>query len=325
MKKTTKTGLAVVVLLLVLGMISACIGNYFVNLALVRPKKGAVKDIVPEAVTTNKTQQEIAKNREKIEEHTEKWLQDAKQETASIVSDDGLNLKAVKYYTAEKSSKWAFLVHGYCGRGSDMRNVAAYYLEQGYNVFMPDMRAHGESEGTYIGMGWLDKADVLKWLDTILAEDADAKIILHGISMGGATVMMVSGEKLPEQVKAIVEDCGYTSVWDIFSDELDALFGLPSFPILDICRIVGNIRAGYDMKEASAIDQVKKSETPILFIHGSEDNFVRTEMVYEVYEAARCEKELLVVDGAGHGEAYSLEPDLYFDTVFSFLDTYLTE
>ena len=88
--------------------------------------------------------------------------------------------------------------------------------EQGWNVLLPDMRTHGESEGKYIGMGWLDRLDVLKWIDLIRERDEQAQIILHGVSMGGATVMMTSGEALPENVRAVIDDCGYTSVWDIF-------------------------------------------------------------------------------------------------------------
>lgn len=323
MKKRTKIILAAVLVLLLLVAAAAGVGNYFVNFALVRAEEGTEKNVAPEAATTDEVQQTVEENNERIAKHTEEWLSKAEKETASITSEDGLKLVADKYYGDRDSHKWALLIHGYGGNRSGMQNIGAYYLEQGYNLLMPDMRAHGESEGTFIGMGWLDRLDVLQWLNLIVSEDEEAEIVLHGVSMGGATVMMVSGEQLPSQVKAIVEDCGYTSVWDIFSDELDALFHLPSFPLLDLCNLVGRIRAGYDFKEASALEQVQKSTTPMLFIHGSEDNFVHTDMVYELYEAAQCEKELLVVEGAGHGESYNLDPELYFETVFGFLENYI--
>ena len=199
-----------------------------------------------------------------------------------------------------------------------MYHIGQAYWERGFNTLMPDMSAHGESEGTYIGMGWLDRKDILLWIDYIISLDSQAEIYLHGVSMGGATVMMVSGEELPEQVQGIVEDCGYTSVWDIFSDELEYLFGLPDFPFLYSANLFGNIRAGYDFKEASAVEQVKKSQVPMVFIHGGEDNFVKTDMVYDVYEACPTEKELLVIEGAGHGQAYGMDPELYFGTIFEF-------
>ena len=136
---------------------------------------------------------------------------------------------------------------------------------------------------------------------------------------------MTSGEELPPQVKAIVEDCGYTSVWDIFEDELGALFHLPAFPIMPVANVISSLRAGYSFSEASSLEQVKKARVPVLFIHGEKDNFVHTEMVYPLYEACPAEKQLLVVEGAGHGSSYSKDPDLYFDTVFGFVDSYVTQ
>ena len=168
-------------------------------------------------------------------------------------------------------------------------------------------------------MGWPDRKDMLKWINWIVERDSEAEIVLHGISMGGATVMMTSGERLPSQVHAIVEDCGYTSVWDIFADEAKYLFKLPSFPALDVASAV----SVNGFKEASSLKQVEKAKVPILFIHGSEDNFVHTEMVYKLYEACRAEKQLLVVEGAGHGNSYNHAPELYFDTVFGFLEPYI--
>ena len=113
------------------------------------------------------------------------------------------------------------------------------YYEHGYNVLLPDDRASGKSEGNHIGMSYLDKDDMKLWINWILNEDPDAKIIVHGVSMGGATSMMLS-EDNPEQVVCYIEDCGYTSVYDIFSSELDKRFGLPPF-LSWICRILCQI------------------------------------------------------------------------------------
>ena len=183
------------------------------------------------------------------------------------------------------------------------------------------MRSHGDSEGKLIGMGWLDKEDVKLWIDYVLDLDPEAEIVLHGVSMGGATVMMTSGEDLPENVKAIIDDCGYTSVWDEFTDEARYLFHISQFPILYTASAVSKIRAGYSFQEASAIEQVKKTNIPIFFIHGSEDNFVNTDMVYSLYDACPTQKDIYVVEGAGHGQSLYLDPDLYFEKVFSFIDS----
>ena len=187
---------------------------------------------------------------------------------------------------------------------------------------MPDLRSHGDSEGDYLGMGLVDRKDLLKWINLLTEKDSEAKIVLHGISMGGATVMMTSGEELPDNVVAVVEDCGYTSVWDVFSDEIESLFHVPTFPLLDTASLISELRAGYGFKEASALSQVSKAKVPIFFVHGSEDNFVHTDMVYSVYEACSTEKELYIAEGAEHGEAMYIDPDVYYEKIFAFLQKY---
>lgn len=310
-------------LLLILVVLAAAVllfaGNYLVDFAIVR-EENVEKDVAPPAEISEEAGNVIAENLAAINAQKEAWLAGTTVEEVSITSEDGLTLKGDLFAGDEDSHRWLLGIHGYTGQRSDTQNIASFYGEQGYHVLTPDMRAHGESEGKYIGMGWLDRKDVLQWIDFIIARDPQAEIILHGVSMGGATVMMVSGEELPENVKGIVEDCGYTSVWDIFADELAYLFHLPTFPMLDAANLMSKIRAGYDFREASAVKQVAKSTVPMVFIHGSEDNFVHTDMVYEVYEACQTPKELLVVEGAGHGQAYQMDPELYFTTVFDFLD-----
>ena len=172
-------------------------------------------------------------------------------------------------------------------------------------------------------MGWLDRKDMLKWIDYVISLDKNAQIALYGESMGGATVMMTSGEDLPSNVKAIVEDCGYTSVLEMFKKELNERFGLKPFPILNAAEMVTQLRAKYNFTEASALEQVKKSKTPMLFTHGGNDTYVPTKMVYELYEAANVEKDMLIIDGAAHGAAPDVDPETYYEKVFSFLDKYI--
>ena len=216
------------------------------------------------------------------------------------------------------------MVHGYTSEQSSIYDIARHYSDKGYNVLTPDLRAHGLSEGKYVGMGWLDRNDLLLWIDYLLRNYRNSEIILHGVSMGAATVMMASGEDLPTNVKLIVEDCGYTSVWDIFSFELNLRFNLSTFPVLNAASFITSVRAGYNYKEASSIDQIKKSVTPILFIHGNADEFVPVNMAYKLYDNANINKELIIVDGAGHAESRLADEELYYGSIFSFIDKYLS-
>ena len=253
----------------------------------------------------------------------------------NISSFDGLRLYG-QYFSADGGSsaggdgavkRIAVCFHGYTSFGGGNNSAAAgFFLENGFDVLLPDLRAHGNSEGEYVGFGCLDRYDGLEWIKLLQNKYRKAdregrlEIYLYGVSMGGATVMMTAGEALPGNVKGVVEDCGYTTVWDIFADELDYLFHLPAFPVLTAADLVARVRAGYGFTEASALEQVAKAAVPVLFIHGSEDNFVYTDMVYDLYDACRTPKDLLVVEGAGHGESYAMDPALYFDTVFGFIE-----
>jgi fermentation-respiration switch protein FrsA (DUF1100 family) len=195
-----------------------------------------------------------------------------------------------------------------------------YYEDLGYNILMPDARGHGKSEGNYIGLGWHDRKDYVQWIEYVIDRvGADSQIILHGVSMGGATVLMVSGEELPDNVKAIISDCAYTSVKEELAYQLKRMYNLPPFPLLHSTSILTRVRAGYYFAEASALKQVSSSKTPILFIHGGEDSFIPVEMTLELYEKCSSEKELFIVLEAGHGVAYNIDKEGYRKRVIDFL------
>ena len=102
------------------------------------------------------------------------------------------------------------------------------------------------------------------------------------------------------------------------------MFGLPTFPVLDAASLVTQVRAGFGFKEASAVEQLKKTTLPILFIHGEDDTFVPYWMLDVVYEAcASPDKERLSVPGAAHGEASWEDPELYWSTVEAFLGKHM--
>ncbi|MCR5791400.1 MAG: alpha/beta hydrolase [Lachnospiraceae bacterium] len=319
MKTKKKTVLCVILALLIAA--DLIISEILFLFALGRPKK-VHSDVMPDPVTTEEVQDTVSMNRKALHEKTDAWLESAERERVTIESEDGLLLVGEMFFTDRSSHLWVLAAHGYgyTGTRQAMYDYMLPYAERGYNVLTPDLRAHGESEGRYIGMGWLDRKDLTRWIDQILLEDPAAQIVLHGVSMGGAAVMMTAGEPLPGNVKAVVEDCGYSSVWDMFSDEAKYLFHIPAFPLLYTASFLSGLQAGYTFQEASSLDQIKKVKCPVFFIHGDRDNFVHTDMVMKLYEACPTEKDLFVAEGAGHGDAYYMDPDSYIRAVFSFLD-----
>ena len=285
-------------------------GNFLFNLAL-NPKSS-------KSIIFNNEFDEVKANM-RIE--NEKWLNENAKDI--YIEDKKIKLHSYEVINKKESKTWVIAVHGYTDSAYFMVNAAKQFLNYGYNVLMPDLRAHGKSEGKYIGMGWLDRLDLIKWIDYLIATYGDIKIILYGISMGAATVMMASGENLPSNVRMVIEDCGYTSVWDEFAHELKYLFHMPTFPALYNANVITRIRAGYSLRKASSIKQIKKSKIPILFIHGDKDKFVPFYMLDKLYDAAICKKEKLVIKGAGHAEAQAIDPQKYWHTVRKFIKRYI--
>lgn len=236
---------------------------------------------------------------------------------------DGLKLHAAYFPPIKENSEKKRVVicfHGYTSKGlADFTGLTDYYFRHGYAMLHPDARAHGDSEGDYIGFGCLDRKDALGWIDWVLQKcGTDVEIFLHGISMGGATVLMASGLELPPQVKGIISDCGFTSPKEVFTHVLNTMYHLPAFPIIPAANIVNKRLAGYGMDECNAKREVAKAKVPIIFIHGSKDTFVPVKMCQELYDCCASPKKKLIVEGAAHGESYFKDMKAYEEALDEF-------
>ena len=321
-EKILKIIIAILLILILLGVgLTEVIGNYFVNYAIARSGAGGDRKISQEStIEVLGEDEKIIENNKKIaKENSEKWSEAIQQKQVEVKANDNITLRGTEYLNQEETNKWAIILHGYRSNPSSVLTIGEHFSEKGYNVLIPSMRACADSEGEYVGMGWLDKEYLKCWINLIIEENKNAEIILHGSSMGAATVLMASGDELPANVKNIIADSGYTSVWDIFASEAKARFNLPEFPVLNMFQIVANRKAKYDIKEASSLEQVKKSKTPILFIHGDKDDFVPEYMCEKLYDATNCKKEKLIIHGAGHTDGKYREPEKYYNTIFDWI------
>ncbi|MFD0677807.1 MULTISPECIES: alpha/beta hydrolase [unclassified Paenibacillus] len=306
----------VIIIVLIIILFITLASFYFYHVAIARTDKSFLN---------GNPDLEVKVTAQKPFQSIEEWWRKQAYSEWSLVSNDGFKLHAYYLVADQPTNKTAILAHGYSGKSEQMRELAKMYRDSlGFNVLMPDARGHGRSEGNYIGFGWSERQDYVKWIDRVIEQTgSQAQIVLHGISMGAATVTMTSGEDLPPNVKVIVEDCGYTSVKDQLSYQLKRMYHLPSFPLIQSTSLLTKLRAGYFFGEASALEQVKKSKTPTLFIHGDTDLFVPTQMVYELYENSPTHKKLFIVPGAGHGMARQTNPEAYDQEVAKFIGNYV--
>ena len=255
-----------------------------------------------------------------------KWVEDYGYEKHYIMSDRGEGLVGYLMKAKEPSDIYVFGAHGYRSYGKkEFCGFAQYYLSRGINVFFPDHVASGESEGTHCSFGYHEKEDCMKWLKYMTDHfGKDIKIILHGVSMGSATVCMMTGRNdLPENVKFTVADCGFTTAKDLFKFKMDGL-GIPDFGLLKGVNFVNMINHGFDFRDIAPTESVKNAKVPMLFVHGKEDNLVPSYMAKELFDNCSAPyKDILIVEGADHAQAHVDGKQEYEDKIDAFIEKFV--
>jgi fermentation-respiration switch protein FrsA (DUF1100 family) len=246
-------------------------------------------------------------------------------------SDDGCHLAGHVLVIDPDSKHWVILVHGFGGAWKEGMLYARHYAERGYNMLFCEMRGHDSSGGPLIGMGWPDRRDLVAWAEWLVAEKGDdVEVVLHGHSMGGASVCMAAGESdLPSQVKAAVSDCAYSDLWNELACIVKGGMGLSVHPLMDAMRLcLMRHDGGYDVAKVSPEDAVSHSRVPVLLIHGEQDTFVPPYMAKRLADAcggaaAHDGHELVMMPGAGHCQSSFADPFTYYSRLFFFLERFI--
>lgn len=247
------------------------------------------------------------------------WLRAQNPRELTLTSYDGLRLHA-RWIPAEKARGTIVFFHGWHSSiVGDFGPSMPRYHDMGFNLLLTDQRAQNGSEGRFITFGIRESRDVAPWVELHNRIFGACPVFLAGLSMGATTVLMVAGEKLPDNVRGIIADCGFTSPWEIMADVARTRAHLPAFPLLYLvnfwCRTLG----GFDARENSTVRAMEKNRLPVFLAHGEADNFVPCRMSREAYDAARCPKTLLTVPGAGHGRSYLVQKERYINMLSEFL------
>ena len=232
-----------------------------------------------------------------------------------ITSFDGTEL-AAHYFEVPNAKRVLIAMHGWRSSWDrDFAVISSFWEECGCSVLYAEQRGQGQSGGGHMGFGLLERFDCLsvtQWVCEHLA--GDLPVYLMGLSMGATTVLMTAGfPALPEQVKGVVADCGFTSpgaIWKhVMEDNLKLSYrGLRQREVNALCKKM----IGMESSCYSTLDAMKENtRVPILFIHGTDDHFVPVQMTVENYEACRAPKKLLIVPGADHALSYLLDREKY--------------
>lgn len=302
--------IAIIVTVLLLALLGVLF--YFFALAFIKQNMGDIDDVEsPVNKPLEKYKDTIRNGIEHVQNTEHKWVY--------TVSFDGLKL-AARYYDIG-SEKTIILFHGY--RSSSARDFSCavkMYMSFGFNVLLCDQRSHGRSEGVLITFGVKERYDVLVWTEYAIEKLGAKKIVLGGISMGATTVLLSIPLGLPENVKAAVVDCGFTSPIDIIKKVARDSFKINPTLILPLLNLLCKIFGRFSLYGVSTKDAVKSANFPIMIIHGKSDNFVPCYMSEETFEC--CDKskcKLLEIEGAQHGLSYLVDPESVNNNIKQFL------
>lgn len=247
------------------------------------------------------------------------WLNDHNAQDVYITSKDGLNLHGL-WVPAENPKGTILLAHGYRSTMLvDFGFAFDFYHNYGLNLLIPEQRSHGKSEGRYITFGVKESADMQQWLAFHNQQFGSDPVILSGLSMGASTVMYLADEKLPNNVRGIIADCGFTSPKDILSFVFKRVIHLPAAPTMWATDLFARLFAGFSLSEKDTRVTLSKNTLPILMVHGTADGFVPCEMTREAYAVCSGPKQLLLVEGADHGVSFLMDRERYTSMILDFL------
>ncbi|KLI60332.1 alpha/beta hydrolase [Brachyspira hyodysenteriae] len=299
--------IAVIVLSLII------IANHFVNKLLIKTNKKLFE--------RKESGKEESEEKKRIKEQRRIWFESSQKDVYTTSSD---NLKLHAHLINNNSNVYVIIVHPYEARGSYMKYFIEKFYNMGFNILAIDLRTHGESEGKIYSLGYLERLDVLAWIKYINDNYNNSQIILYGISMGANAVMMCCNEDNTNNVKAIIEDAGFTNAYEQLKRRLDMAYKFSFLPIVEATSLMAKIRLGFSFKYIDVKKRVAMSKIPILFIHGDKDELVDYNMVNKLYDACSSEKEKLIIKDGHHISAVFSNENLYWNTIKNFISKYIS-
>ena len=285
---------------------------------------GAIDRKEPKLMSKTKVSGSAAKPKDaevlKLAAEKRAALESTEHETVEIESYDGLKLVG-HLFRAEPQTRVVVAMHGWRSVWSnDFCTIMDFWRENGCTVLIPEQRGQGGSDGEYMGFGLTERYDCLSWVRWLNENGmSDLPVYLVGISMGATTVLMTSGlPDIPQNVKGIIADCGFTSPEEIWRHVAHNTFKVPYGMVEKEVNAICRKCLGADADSYSTLDAMEVNTIPVLFIHGSSDTFVPMKMTLQNYNACKAPKKLLIVGGAEHGMSYMVDREKYEGIVLEF-------
>ncbi|MDE5757391.1 MAG: lysophospholipase [Allobaculum sp.] len=249
------------------------------------------------------------------------WIEE-KGEKKVLYTPDGQTLEG-RFLNHPSSKGIVYVCHGY----GDYKYISVqvpikHFYDMGYSVFVHHSRGFGNQNGQWTGMGVVERQDHLRWLNRLIHEHPNQNIFLYGVSMGGASVMNLCDADLP-QIKGIIEDCGYVSLYDQMEHALKSVLQVPEWPVLPIASWLCEVFCKYSLKDLNVQEKLASSNYPLLAFHGREDTFVPYTNLDRVIQSAGDHLiEAHMIEGAKHCQSFLKAAPFYWQTIDHFFKTY---
>ena len=241
----------------------------------------------------------------------------------SLSARDGAKLDPWLFESGGQATRCVMVMHGIADSRSGAAGFAPSFLNAGYTVLAPDSRGHGTSGGDLVTYGLLEKYDAAGWARWL--QDLGCKEIYGlGESLGAAVLIQAAGIGAP--LRAIVAECSYVDLPTIAEFRVAMRSGMPSFLATPAAKLLVSgsllyvqLQHRLDLRDASPLDALRRTSTPILFIHGMSDAETPPSHSIHLAETKRG-SSLWLVPTAGHAGASTAAPEEFQRRVLAWFE-----
>ena len=306
-------------LLLLLGLVAILIYSYAVRVAyrfFARPQPRPAYDKSPLSI-----------DQSTIFGRGQNWFYSNRMNVLDwqMTAFDGIKLYAYFIPAQKKSTRdVVILVHGFNDMPSVMAAYAQLHLEKrDCHILIPHLRAHGMSEGNFVGYGLFDSQDLVMWMQYLETRlGSDIKIILHGRSMGAAAVLMTAGSGIaPKSLKGVIADSSFDALDTEMAFLVQRKYKFQLRPFLMLVRSVAMKRFGFPIEKASPESVASRIKVPVLLFHGTDDVLVPSYMSENIFNRIRAGKRICLIEGAAHVMGYDKAPEKYSQEIEKFRES----
>lgn len=227
----------------------------------------------------------------------------------------GYELFGKFYKNSKQTNKTMISLHGHNSCSVSQMKYLEMFFAEGFNVFMPDHRYSGFSQGKSVTFGVFEKEDVISWLQLLSERFPKNEFYIFGESMGAATAMMVAAEYT--QINAVIEYCGFANMLTLIKQHIKNEY-LASKVFWPAMRMLCKLIYRFDLAKSNALESIKNIEAPVMIIHSKSDQVVGFENAM-LLSQAKPEALFVTFEDTIHARSIVKYPEEFKRNIHDFL------